>query len=366
VWQQFFYRRVKEKSSLRFNQKNCLRERYKHSKCDKCVSVCSSEALSIKDGKILLDEDRCRNCHHCTHTCPTEALYYEAEMMNKYEGRIAQKESVTFTCEKQGTKEGQDVVLPCLKSLTPEYFMISELYDKKNEVFCDSKVCEKCHIDWSPSDGLEWIDEWNNQSIVKEEVLVVRTPELKSGRTRTYNRRELFKMSSNETKGQIADLFLDSFREVSSLKEKVGQTEKRKYLMTYLKKNKDFLEWNRSELLSKKLYVAKLQVSENCNVCQSCSSICPTGALKVVKGKDTSSLQFYTEQCIDCDICEQVCEKIGKKSINHLAEILENHSLQVITQNDCPTCGDKKNVKDQVCEDCEWKEKRKRSLLSDW
>ncbi|WP_280770210.1 NADH-quinone oxidoreductase subunit I [Salipaludibacillus daqingensis] len=366
MWQRFLFQRVKERASLRFNEKKCLRERYKHSNCDKCVVACQSEALSMKDGKIHLDKDLCTSCGQCTHACPTDALYYESEMMNKYESRISQKDAVTFTCEKQKSKQGHDVAFPCLSALTPEYLMTSELYDKRSEVFCDSQVCKTCEVNWSPNTGLKWLEDWNRQSILKDKVPVINQLEQKTGRTRTYNRRELFKMSSNETKGQIADLFLDSYKEVSNLKEKIGQTEKRKYLMTYLQKNKESLHLDKSELLSTKLQVAKLKVSKECTVCQKCSSICPTGALQVVEAENTSSLQFYTEQCVDCDICEKVCDFIEKKPIKHLAEILENHTLQIVEQDKCPTCGDKKNVKNNLCEDCEIKESRRRSLLSDW
>ncbi|WP_416148888.1 hypothetical protein ACM26V_21885 [Salipaludibacillus sp. HK11] len=286
-------------------------------------------------------------------------------MMNKYESRISQRDSVTFTCEKQGSKEGHDVVLPCLSALTPEYFMMSELYDKKSEVFCDSIICATCDFKWNPDIGLEWLEDWNNQSVVKNEVPIINRIEEKHGKKRTYNRRELFKMSSNEAKGQIADLFLDSFQEVTSLKEKIGQTEKRKYLMAYLQKNRDHIHLDRNTFLSDKLHVAKLQVSDECSLCQKCSSICPTGALKVVEAKDTALLQFYTDLCINCDVCEQVCACIDKRPVNRLADILENHVLKVVDQDECPRCRDKKNTGEKLCEDCDVKETRKRSLLSD-
>lgn len=320
----------------------------------------------MEDGKVKLDENLCNNCRQCIHVCPTEALYYESEMMKKFENRISQKESVTFACEKQGSKQGHDVVLPCLSALTPEYLMTSELYDKKSEIFCDSEVCNTCEVNWDPFTGLKWLEEWNQQSVVKNSVPIINQIDQKTGGTRTYNRRELFTMSSNQTKGQIADLFLDSFQKISSLKEKISQTEKRKYLLAFLEKNREFPLIDKNGVLSAKLHVTKIQVTADCTVCQKCSSICPTGALKVTNNENTASLNFYTDQCVDCDICKQVCEYIEKTPINDLTEILENHILQEKSQDECPTCGDKKNVQDKLCEECELKVKKKNSLLFDW
>ncbi|PYZ92366.1 hypothetical protein CR194_16170 [Salipaludibacillus keqinensis] len=366
MWQRLFYRRVKERSSIRFNEKSCLRERYKNSTCDKCVAVCPNEAFSIVDNKIKLEEDRCHNCHLCVHSCPTEALYYESEMISKYETRIAQKESVTFTCQRQASSEGNDVALPCLQALTPEYFMISELYDKTSEVFCDGDICKTCEMKWDPLEGLVWLKDWNEQLKGERRITVSSDENMKIGKKRTYNRRELFKMTSEETKSQIGDFVLGSYEEIASFKDKINHTQKRKYLLGFLRANEQYLNQGDLGVLPQKLQATKIEVDNKCTICQKCSSICPTGALKVVEGEEAASLQFYTDQCIDCDICEAACKHVYKKPVRRLSDLLESHVLQIINQDTCPKCGFKKNVNHPSCEDCEVKEEKKRSLLSDW
>lgn len=38
--------------------------------CGACVEKCPAKALSLKDGKIVWDEDKCCECDTCIHVCP--------------------------------------------------------------------------------------------------------------------------------------------------------------------------------------------------------------------------------------------------------------------------------------------------------
>jgi len=41
--------------------------------CGVCVKACRTGALSMVDGKIVLDESKCNKCARCVKSCPTEA-----------------------------------------------------------------------------------------------------------------------------------------------------------------------------------------------------------------------------------------------------------------------------------------------------
>ncbi len=41
--------------------------------CGVCVKACRTEALSLIDGKIVLDKEKCNYCGRCLKACPTEA-----------------------------------------------------------------------------------------------------------------------------------------------------------------------------------------------------------------------------------------------------------------------------------------------------
>jgi dissimilatory sulfite reductase (desulfoviridin) alpha/beta subunit len=41
--------------------------------CGVCIKACRTDALSMVDGKIVLDESKCNYCGRCLKSCPTEA-----------------------------------------------------------------------------------------------------------------------------------------------------------------------------------------------------------------------------------------------------------------------------------------------------
>ena len=41
--------------------------------CGVCVKACRSNALSLVDGKVILDTSKCNNCGRCVKSCPTDA-----------------------------------------------------------------------------------------------------------------------------------------------------------------------------------------------------------------------------------------------------------------------------------------------------
>lgn len=43
--------------------------------CGVCVKVCRSDALQMKDGKIVLDAEKCTHCGRCVKSCPMDAWH---------------------------------------------------------------------------------------------------------------------------------------------------------------------------------------------------------------------------------------------------------------------------------------------------
>ena len=44
------------------------------SRCGACQKVCRAKAISIVDGDVVIDDDKCRHCGKCARTCPKGAL----------------------------------------------------------------------------------------------------------------------------------------------------------------------------------------------------------------------------------------------------------------------------------------------------
>ncbi|MDR0753113.1 MAG: 4Fe-4S binding protein [Holosporaceae bacterium] len=46
-------------------------------KCLACLDVCPVKAISEKNGKIVIDENKCLGCGCCASSCPNHAIEYD-------------------------------------------------------------------------------------------------------------------------------------------------------------------------------------------------------------------------------------------------------------------------------------------------
>lgn len=51
--------------------------------CTKCVRVCPTEALRVRNGKVILDENRCIDCGKCIQVCPFRAIIPMTDNLQK-------------------------------------------------------------------------------------------------------------------------------------------------------------------------------------------------------------------------------------------------------------------------------------------
>lgn len=355
-------KRMIDKSFVRLSENRCLRNRNKHSQCSLCEEICPQPALSIIDGMLNFDSSKCSNCRLCIHVCPTEALNYEFEQLHKYEQKIESCQSVCFACEEQGDPS-TDVILPCVSSLTPEMLMIAAVYDKRMQILVDEKYCSSCKSNWTGVRDLSWIKEWNESNLSDTKVEIIANKEAKVAAKRKVSRRELFSLTKIKTKEQVTTLVFDSFDNSSQMKDKLSLTERRKYLLAFLKKKN--ISGKVPGEIAKKLGTVKITATNNCLLCQKCSAMCPTGALKLSETEAAKALTFNPQYCIDCDICEHVCLEISKQPIS-FEEIETTIILQERKLTKCPSCEEKKLETLNFCEECQVKQVRKSVLLQNW
>ena len=62
------------KNQLYYSDTDCI-------SCRRCIVSCEDEALSLVDGKIKIDHERCTTCGECIKACPTTSLKFVAESM---------------------------------------------------------------------------------------------------------------------------------------------------------------------------------------------------------------------------------------------------------------------------------------------
>ena len=53
---------------------SCTRHRSHHSNCSECVDACEKHAISITNGKPVIDDSKCVQCGDCMAACPVQAV----------------------------------------------------------------------------------------------------------------------------------------------------------------------------------------------------------------------------------------------------------------------------------------------------
>lgn len=63
-------------------------------KCGKCVTVCPTNAISVTDGSVITDAEKCILCMACTHICPEQARILPPPLQQKMEQMLGALKSV--------------------------------------------------------------------------------------------------------------------------------------------------------------------------------------------------------------------------------------------------------------------------------
>ena len=54
--------------------------------CGVCVKACREQALSMKEGKVVIDREKCNHCGRCVKSCPTDAWEGESGYLVSFGG----------------------------------------------------------------------------------------------------------------------------------------------------------------------------------------------------------------------------------------------------------------------------------------
>ncbi|HZY41748.1 MAG TPA: 4Fe-4S binding protein [Anaerolineae bacterium] len=167
------------------------------------------------------------------------------------------------------------------------------------------------------------------------------------------SRRGLFHMFAAEGPRQIARVLTDE-NEPSKIK---SPSLERRRLINALRR----LPATNGSISLNNLPFARITANDKCTACGVCARICPTGALNLIAGDDsTYQLAFNSAACIACDACVNLCEPeaLGR-STTTLGDVLSSEvvALRSGTLRSCAKCSAKfaAEAGGELCPICEFR-----------
>ncbi|MFA5502408.1 MAG: 4Fe-4S dicluster domain-containing protein [Sulfurovaceae bacterium] len=293
---------------LNFDASSCVRTSAIASNCQKCVDICPAQTIKLTSNLPSFTPIECIECGGCAGVCPTSSFMLSEFNVTDF--------SFEYFTDPQVLSCKQNI--PCLAVFNPEE-LISLTLGSDKELVLDVGHCETCEI----KEKLYPLIKAN----IEEANFILSSFSFKQIKC------ENIKLESPQAKNEESDRrnFLGSFKPINAIKHKVEFDEivnkdelksfelddamvskiknkkipdKRKLFFALLKqeekpKRYETIDSNDISFSSQKY------IDQNCNNCQICYRICPTGALS--SNNNFSEIHFDAMLCVKCHLCHDVC-----------------------------------------------------------
>lgn len=363
-----FFSKVK-KGTLDFNAKVCVRYRSRDAQCRICEQVCPEGAINWDKEDEVFDGLLCSECGICIAECPVEALSL-ADMspasvqrgVTELESLLMEESSAGSSGNSEADGQRSDLILlacrrqterseelaalarsyviadvKCVGSISPA-FLTSMSVSANGQIVFVSNGCENCPDRSGYESFANFLDSVNEAldgpapfQIIDPRSMVA--SENRSGETMRprhvamyrniikedngLSRREFFKGMSSSAAHHAGKAVSERVLSISDQQLKDVRYENRvpvsrQLLLQVIGSKGEGWSARSSSELSRHLRIARIDVSEDCDLCFTCSDLCPTSAL-TEKGEpiseDSETLLFYQERCTACNLCAEVCHK---------------------------------------------------------
>lgn len=298
------------KPAVVFNPKRCLRSRLNSNACDLCLSLCKKKALTLSGKKIVFTEDQCAGCMACVSSCPNDAFesgFDLSSLLLVLSGNVVD-EPVVLSCGKT-RRHANQITIPCIGILS-ESVLAALNSVASHPFYLDVYRCTDCnnsHVLNLMNERMQGI----KTNVGQTSDLKIRyiTVENFSEANPGQQRRFFLQMAQNslvDLGGDALPVFVPSDKTEERDKElKKGAA----MISRLLRQALDLLPQGavqEKELLHSYFYT--LKTNENCDLCPSCTGMCPTGALKRKNIDGGKQLDFNSAMCSGCGLCRDFCK----------------------------------------------------------
>lgn len=294
--------------AVAFDPGRCLRTRLGSSTCDQCLASCKNKALTLQDGKIVLQADHCTECMSCIAECPNDALTcgFDLPALLRMVHESRHGEPVVLSCGKSPVHHANRFTIPCI-GLFSEPVLAAMNVAASREFYLDIHGCADCgngHILGALQARMLGILSKNGSSAgLKLRYLTEKNFRLASYR---QQRRSFLGM----VKSNLAGLG-EAAAPVVRTTDNVHRDKSAAAVSLLLQQALAMLPENdtaaRKLLLS---YPYTLTANDRCDLCPRCTGMCPTGALKRHSNSSgEKKLYFTSAKCSGCGLCVAFCNK---------------------------------------------------------
>lgn len=317
----------------------CVVVRNRNASCEKCREACPVDAVFAADNALVLDPGRCVACGACTTVCPTEALIplepLDDELAVAAAHAIEASEgSSVFACARIASKGKGDpdkyAAVPCLARME-ESVLVGLASRGTNDVLLVDGTCSTCKFRACNPGIDETVASANTLIAAQGSDARVRRASAFPEQVLLEDRRGLLGASRRGFFAQARDAVKEAAGksvEVAFKSEHAAQPtlydrlrmsdagtmpqfkpERRMHVLDAM----DRLGRSVVPQIDTRLFGNVIIDETSCSACGMCAVFCPTGALRksdaVPEGGVGSYLEFSTAECVQCNLCADVCLK---------------------------------------------------------
>lgn len=311
---------------LKLDGSLCLVNRWDPVGCDICKNICHASAITL-NGRIEINEDQCDGCGGCVAACPTGVFSFAGldpiTYLREYFPKLSAHGFPFIACRQQ---MGNYAFLPpCIGLFSGEAMAVAALELKKDIIFytggCYS--CRESFEEWIKKQmsqantllallGASWkiqeIRQWDRPDLLP----ILKKFQKEETAREALSRRGFFNfLKKGSLHAAATAIHGDQAQEAMDLSSLRPRREKfvpeeRKKLVSLLQGRQ---EWARQSFEESELPFYKLDVSDDCTLCNICHDFCPTGALRKYEEDFEAGLEFDISRCVRCVDCGKLCPK---------------------------------------------------------
>lgn len=325
-----------------YNENACAHSRSRLQGCDRCIDVCSTQAISAAGNGIRVEPHLCMGCGACATVCPSGAMQYNFPAVSYWGGKLK------AVLEAYGAAGGEHACL-LLHNLSngaelvrdarlPAHVIPLEVFHVAS-VGLDSLLgalalgANQIAILTDGSDAPQYLDALRGQMALAEEIL--------GGLGYGDGHIHLIEARDAEAVQQAVSQLQPALvpRQAASFRLFDEKRTTLEFCIEHFVRHAPQVP--QAIALSAGAAFGAVEVNgQSCTLCLSCVSACPAAALQ--DGNGTPTLKFIERNCVQCGLCENACPEDAIRLQPRLLLTPEARQARILHEDapfPCVRCG---------------------------